>query len=106
MVILYRLSPASYAVARLLVRVPHIGMPNLILGRRAVPELIQSAVTPDRIAAEARAILDDPARAAAMREDLAQVRTRLGAPGAARRAAEIAAQMLAEAGSRPTSAAR
>jgi len=94
MVIMYRLSPVSYSIARLLVRVPFIGMPNLILGEAAVPELIQEEVRPERIAAEAQAILSDPARAARMRSDLARVRARLGEPGAARRAAEIAARML------------
>jgi lipid-A-disaccharide synthase len=94
MVIMYRLSPLSYALARLLVRVPFIGMPNLILGKAAVPELIQGDVTPERVALEARRILEDPARAAAIRADLARVRHLLGEPGAARRAAGIAARML------------
>jgi lipid-A-disaccharide synthase len=94
MVIMYRLARLTYALARLLVRVPFIGMPNLILGKRAVPELIQGEVLPERIAAEARAILDDPARAAEIRRDLARVRALLGEPGAARRAARIAAEMM------------
>jgi lipid-A-disaccharide synthase len=94
MVIMYRLSAVSYSIARLLVRVPFIGMPNLILGEAAVPELIQDEVRPERIAEEARAILFDPVRAARMRSDLARVRARLGQPGAARRTAEIAARML------------
>jgi lipid-A-disaccharide synthase len=96
MVIMYRLSPVTYALARLLVRVPFIGMPNLILGKAAVPELIQADVTPERVAAEARRILDDPGRAAQIRTDLARVRDLLGEPGAARRAAAIAARMLHE----------
>jgi lipid-A-disaccharide synthase len=96
MVIMYRLSPVTYALARLLVRVPFIGMPNLILGKAAVPELIQADVTPARVAAEARRILDDPARAAQIRADLARVRDLLGEPGAARRAAAIALRMLDE----------
>lgn len=94
MVIMYRLSPVTYALARMLVRVPFIGMPNLILGKAAVPELIQAEVTPERVAAEARRILDDPVRAAEIRADLARVRSMLGEPGAAKRAAEIAAGML------------
>lgn len=94
MVIMYRLAPVTYALARLLVRVPFIGMPNLILGRAAVPELIQNEVTPERIEAEARRILEDPALAERIRADLAQVRHLLGEPGAARRTAEIAARML------------
>ena len=104
MVIMYRLSPLSYGLARMLVRVPFIGMPNLILGKAAVPELIQADVTPERIADEARRILDDPARAAAIRADLARVRALLGEPGAAHRAAEIAVRMIDEraGGARPT----
>lgn len=94
MIICYRLSSVSYAVARALVRVPFIGMPNLILDKRAVPELIQNDVTSERIAAEARAILDDPARTTEIETDLRRVRERLGEPGAARRAAQIAADML------------
>ena len=94
MVIVYRVSALTYALARLLVSVPFIGMPNLILGKRAVPELLQGEVTPERVAAEARAILDDPENAARIRADLAAVRSRLGEPGAARRAAEIAAGMI------------
>lgn len=94
MVVSYRLSPLTWAVARLLVRVPFVAMPNLVLGRRAVPELLQHEATAGRMAAEARAILLDPARAAAMRADLASVRARLGEGGAAGRAATIAVDML------------
>ena len=94
MVILYRLSSMSYWVARALVRVPFIGMPNLILGAEVVPELIQQEVTAERIAAEARAILNDPARAAEIAAGLQKVRRRLGEPGAAARAAGIAADMI------------
>jgi lipid-A-disaccharide synthase len=94
MVVSYRLSALTYAIVRMLVRVDHIAMPNLILERRAVPELVQSEVSAERMAAEARAILDEPDRAAAMRADLAQVRDRLGQQGAAGRAAAIAAEML------------
>ena len=94
MVILYRLSTMSYWVARALVRVPFIGMPNLILGAEVVPELIQQDVTAERIAAEARAILNDPARAAEIEAGLQKVRRRLGEPGAAARAAGLAAEMI------------
>ena len=94
MVVAYRLSPVSFAIAKRLVQVDHIAMPNLILERRAVPELVQDEVTVERMAAEARAILDDPRRAGQMREDLALVREKLGRPGAAARAAEIAVEML------------
>jgi lipid-A-disaccharide synthase len=95
MVIVYRLGPLSYALGRLLVRgVRYIGMPNIVAGREVVPELLQGKATGSRIAAAARAILDDPARHATMVEDLREVRRRLGRGGAAGRAAAIALEML------------
>jgi lipid-A-disaccharide synthase len=63
-------------------------MPNLIAGRRIVPELIQSDFTPERTADEAVALLTDRARHAEMQAALADVRRRLGEPGATARAAE------------------
>jgi lipid-A-disaccharide synthase len=94
MVIVYRMAPVTYALARLIVRVPHIGMPNLIAERRLVPELIQSEVTPERIAAEARRLLNDPQAYRVVQEGLREVRRRLGSGGAAERAAKIALDML------------
>jgi len=94
MVIVYRMAPVTYALARLIVRVPHIGMPNLIAERQVVPELIQSQVTPERIAAEARWLLNDPQAYRVTQEGLREVRHRLGSGGAAERAAELAMNML------------
>jgi len=95
MVIVYRLGPLSYGLGRLLVRgVRYIGMPNIVAGREVVPELLQRQAKGPRIAAAARALLDDRARHAAMIEDLRDVRRRLGRGGAAGRAAAIALEML------------
>jgi lipid-A-disaccharide synthase len=88
MAIVYRMSPFSYAVGRLLVRVEHIGMPNLIAGDRLVPELIQGACNGPAIAAEIERYLTEPAQVRAVKEGLAEVRRRLGGPGAYRRAAQ------------------
>ncbi|HEY7678056.1 MAG TPA: lipid-A-disaccharide synthase, partial [Candidatus Methylomirabilis sp.] len=87
MVITYRMSFLSYALARLLVRVPFIGMANLVAGREIVPELIQYRATPDRLAAAARALLEDPGARDAMQVGFSEVRARLGEPGAPARAA-------------------
>lgn len=95
MVIVYRLSPVTWALGRLLVRgVTHVGMPNIVAGREVVPELLQGDVTGPRIAAAARTILEDPARTAAIRAGLGEVRQRLGRGGAADRAAAIAVEMM------------
>jgi len=95
MVIVYRLSPVTWALGRLLVRgVTHVGMPNIVAGREVVPEFLQRDVTGTRIAAAARAILEDPARRAAIQAALREVRQRLGRGGAADRAAAIAVEMM------------
>ncbi len=96
MVIVYRLAPVTYALARLFVRVPFIGMPNLIAERQVVPELIQGAVTPERIATEARRLLTDARAYSVAQDGLREVRTRLGEPGAAARAADLVFNLLAQ----------
>jgi lipid-A-disaccharide synthase len=88
MVIVYRLSPLTYSIVRRMVRVDSIGMVNLIAGQKIVPELVQDRFTPEAVAAEAISMLTDAARVARIREGLARVRSRLGGPGASRRAAE------------------
>jgi lipid-A-disaccharide synthase len=87
MAVVYRLSPLTYLLGRPFVNVPHYAMPNLVAGRRIVPELIQRDFTPERVAAETLSLLEDGARASVMRRDLAEVRERLGEPGASARAA-------------------
>jgi lipid-A-disaccharide synthase len=97
MVIVYRVSPLTAVVARLLVRgVRNVGMPNIVAGREVVPELLQGRANAAGITAAARGILDDPARHAAIVQDLRQVRARLGRGGAAGRAAAMALEMLGE----------
>jgi lipid-A-disaccharide synthase len=88
MVIVYRLSPLTYRVGRPFVRVSTFGMANLIAGRTVVPELIQEAFTPARVAEETVRFLTDPAAAMEAREALAAVRAKLGTPGASGRAAD------------------
>jgi lipid-A-disaccharide synthase len=88
MVVVYRVSPVTYALGRPFVRVPHFAMVNLIAERRVVTELIQKDFTPGRVAAEALGLLGDPSRLERMRGELLEVRARLGEPGASARAAE------------------
>jgi lipid-A-disaccharide synthase len=94
MVIVYRVSALTYALARRLVSVPFIGMPKLIVGRQVVPELMQDDVTGDRVSAETERFLDDAAHREATVAQLREVRQLLGGGGAARRAAALAAEML------------
>lgn len=95
LIVLYRLKLGSYILARMLVDLEHFSMVNLVLGRRAVPELAQGDAEPGRVASEARRLLEDPAGIGVMREALAELRPRLGAGGASRRAAEVIAARVA-----------
>jgi lipid-A-disaccharide synthase len=93
MVVLYRLSPLSYALARLVVRgVSAISLPNILAGRAAVPELIQGRATPARLAHAAVRLLENDAARAAQRLALREVRARLGQTGAGERAARAVLQ--------------
>lgn len=94
MVIVYRMSWLTYLIARLLVRVEHIGMVNLIAGKRLVPELIQGEVNPPRLIAESRGILNDDNARSGIVEELTRLRERLGSSGAADRVATIALGMI------------
>jgi lipid-A-disaccharide synthase len=96
MVVVYRMAPLSYQLARRLVRLDTIGMVNLIAGETIVPELVQEAFTPDAVAREAISMLTDRDRAARIRAGLATVRSRLGGPGASRRAAAAILRLVNE----------
>jgi len=91
MIIVYAMNRGTYRIARLLVKVPAIGMVNLVSGRPVVPELIQEQATPGRMAEEARRILSDPNRQDEIRKDLGGLREILGSRGASTR---IARQIL------------
>lgn len=98
-VVVYRVSPVSYAVARRVVDVPHVAMANLIAGRRAVPELIQSDFTAPNLVSHLMPLLKDQAARDKMETSLREISAMLKAKGesghtAIERAALIAAQML------------
>lgn len=88
MIVLYRLAGWTYVLARLLVRLPHFSLVNLVLGRGVVPELVQRGARPGVVAAKAANLLRDTEAVDAMRRGLAELRDRLGDGGASGRAAE------------------
>ena len=77
MVVVYKVSPLEYRFGRPLVKVDTFAMPNLVAGRRIVPELIQDDFTPERTADEAVTLLTDADKHAEMRAALAEVRATL-----------------------------
>lgn len=86
----YRVTPLTWMLGRRLVKVPFLSMVNLVAERQVVPELIQDDMTPEKLAAEARRLLDDPAVRDAQKAGLADVKARLMPPSdPMRRAADV-----------------
>ena len=93
-VVVYRVSLVTYLVGRMMLKVAHVALVNLLAGRRVVPELLQGDMTPERIAGEIRRLWVPGAPREEMLQGLEEVRTRLGAHGAAARAAESVLELL------------
>ena len=93
-IIVYRLSPLTFAVGRRLVRVEHVGMANLLAGERLFPELLQEDFTPERLAREVLDLIKDGGRLKMMRQGMARIISSLGGPGASARAAEVALELM------------
>lgn len=93
--IVYRTSAISYAIARRLVKIDHIGLLNIVAGRGVAPEFVQDAFRTQPVADALEPLFaPDSAARRGMLEGLADVRARLGTPGASLRVAEMAAEML------------
>jgi len=106
MVVVYRTSWPTYLAARLVVRVPHIAMVNVIAGEQLVPEFVQHRATPKRLAAAVVGLLRDAERRAAMQTALRDVAGRLGPPGAVERAAAAVRELLTAAAGRSKAPSR
>ena len=87
-VVLYRLSPISYAVGKLLVHVENFSLPNILLGEQFEKELLQDAVTPENIATELMKLYPGEENRNEIMKKLAAACAKLGAPGASARVAE------------------
>ncbi|MCG8530460.1 MAG: lipid-A-disaccharide synthase [Desulfovibrionales bacterium] len=86
--ITYQLSKLSFYLGTKIISVPFIGLPNLIMGREVFPELLQEDANGDSIARHALSWLDTPGKLDAIRSELQELRTKVGEPGAAHRAAQ------------------
>lgn len=104
MVVVYRMSAVSYLIARALVGLEQIALPNLVAGRRVVPELVQGDCTPPRIAAELLRYLDEPAERERVRAELTRIRAELGGAGVFERAADAILAELPPRGAGPDAA--
>jgi len=85
----YRTGRVSYAIARRVVRIPYIGLVNVVAGREVAREFVQDALQPVPVAAELERLLGDAPYRAEVQAGLAEVRARLGTPGASERVAAM-----------------
>ncbi len=94
MIIVYKVSPVSFMLGKLMIKVDNIGLVNLIAGKTLVPELIQNEASPQNITATAGRMLNDPILMENIRNELLKIKNILGGPGASLEVAKIALNML------------
>lgn len=88
-ILLYKVSPITYGIGKMVVNLTHVGLPNIIAGKEVIPELLQSDVSADNIVEHMLPLLDDLKENEHMRQELRTVRDKLGKPGAVKRVAEL-----------------
>jgi lipid-A-disaccharide synthase len=96
MVIVYRVSEPTYLIAKMVVRIPWIGLVNVVANETVAPELLQHDANPPRIAREVAGFLENPGRLREAHAALARVRSKIGGEGASRRAAGEILSLLAQ----------
>ena len=94
MIVIYKLAFFSWALGKLIVKVPHVSLTNLVAGKRLVPEFLQGAVDPVTLAREAGSLLQDDTRREQIVEELKRIRAKLGGGGASERAARLALSLM------------
>ena len=94
LIVVYRASQLNWRIFRPLINTPFVGMPNLIAGREIAPELLQDDLNGERLATLIVEFLSDPARLRRSRDDLAEVKKKLGEANASERAANRILDLL------------
>ena len=92
--VVYRLAPLSYFIGKHLISVDHIGMVNIVAGKRVVPEFVQHEFKAEKMAPAIGEILRNPQKYESIRAALREIPRKLGKPGASARVAELAIQIV------------
>lgn len=93
-VVVYKMSAITYFIGRLLVKIPHISLPNIVMEERMIPELLQDDVTAENVAKEAMRLLKTDPSAQTVRQKLRLMKEKLGTEGAVKRVAEEVLSMV------------
>lgn len=88
-VVVYKMAALTYFIGKILVKIPHISLPNIIAAKEIIPELLQSAVNAERITDEVLQLCKENPHSATVRKELAAVKEKLGESGAFGRAAAL-----------------
>lgn len=99
MVVLYSVSPLTYWLGRMLVKIDTIALANIVMGKKVLPELIQKDVSVEKVHAAVERFFSDPAYYRSVKEELKRIPALLGEEGASRRAAERILEFLQTVGS-------
>jgi lipid-A-disaccharide synthase len=94
MVIIYKVAFLTFEIVKRLIKIKYIGLCNIIVDKKLVPELIQHDATPEKIYAEVKSILDDSAHAKALHDNLADVRQHLPPPSPGNEIETVVIEML------------
>ncbi len=94
--LLYKTSASTFFLGRRLIRLPYLGLVNVLAGRLVVPEFIQHLADPVRIAHETKVLLENESLRNALREEIYETCQKLGGAGAAERAARVILEELRE----------
>jgi len=94
MFIIYKVSFPTWLIAKFLVKIPYIGLVNVVAQKKIIHEYIQYSANPQKIAQDTFEFLKDKEKLETTRKDLSRIKERLGSPGATRRAAEVVNQFL------------
>lgn len=95
MLVIYKVNPVTYAVGRMVTKIPYLAIVNLLAGKKVVPEFLQKKVTPDYLFQAIRRMQKDTRWSETMRAELAEVTAGLGKPGASKRAASEILKLVA-----------
>jgi len=94
MIVVYKTSLTTWILGSILIKFPYVSLPNILAGRRIVPELLQFRVTPNRLANLTLSLLENSQELEEMKTELSKVTRKLGEPGAVERAARIVVKSL------------